>query len=240
MLVRRGRTNGNTLLRSWTVILVYRLTKGEGQHLNQKDPTDYDHVTWVRTKILSRVNQNSCYTYNQFWRIFFGLLLNCTRLLLDSSEQDRSLTYRKHLESLSKKLTAWVGLLRWLAGSKWGSDDKTLCKDTITLIHSLLSIVPCLVSQQAHSPHWQAHTWCPVISDRMPSSYSNWQSFCLSRYYPHWASPKMSYTVSSLKCNGPKAPTLMMINSCSHQLHNNKNLNRGTRLYQLCWNYWKI
>jgi len=30
---------------------------------------------------------------------------------------DRSLTYRQHLESLRKKLTSRVALLRWLAGS---------------------------------------------------------------------------------------------------------------------------
>jgi len=49
---------------------------------------------------------------------------------------DRSLTYRQHLESLSKKLTARVGLLRRLADSKWGSDAKTLRTATLTLIHS--------------------------------------------------------------------------------------------------------
>jgi len=30
---------------------------------------------------------------------------------------DRSLTYRRHLESLHKKLTSRIALLRWLAGS---------------------------------------------------------------------------------------------------------------------------
>jgi len=34
---------------------------------------------------------------------------------------DRSLTYRRHLELLRKKLTSRVALLRQLAGSGWGA-----------------------------------------------------------------------------------------------------------------------
>jgi len=49
---------------------------------------------------------------------------------------DRSLTHRQHLESLSKKLTARVGLLRRLASSKWGSNTKTTRTATLALIHS--------------------------------------------------------------------------------------------------------
>jgi len=39
---------------------------------------------------------------------------------------DRSLTYRRHLESLRKKLTSRVALLRRLAGSGWGAEPTTL------------------------------------------------------------------------------------------------------------------
>jgi len=39
---------------------------------------------------------------------------------------DRSLTYRRHPESLRKKLTPRVALLRWLAGSSWGTGATTL------------------------------------------------------------------------------------------------------------------
>jgi len=49
---------------------------------------------------------------------------------------DRSITYHQHLESLSKKLTSRVGILRQLVGSKWSSDAKTLCTATLALIHS--------------------------------------------------------------------------------------------------------
>ena len=38
---------------------------------------------------------------------------------------DRSLTYRRHLESLCKKLISWVALLRRLAGSGWGAGATT-------------------------------------------------------------------------------------------------------------------
>jgi len=38
---------------------------------------------------------------------------------------------------LSKKLTVRVGLLRRLAGSKWGFDTKTLRTDTLALIQSV-------------------------------------------------------------------------------------------------------
>ena len=47
---------------------------------------------------------------------------------------DRSITYRRHLESLRKKLTSRVALLKRLAGSGWGAGAATL--GTATLVHS--------------------------------------------------------------------------------------------------------
>jgi len=49
---------------------------------------------------------------------------------------DRSLTYRRHLESLRKKLTSRVELLRRLAGSGWGAGATTLRIATLALVHS--------------------------------------------------------------------------------------------------------
>ena len=49
---------------------------------------------------------------------------------------DRSLTYRRHLESLRKKLTSRFALLRRLAGSGWGAGATTLRIATIALVHS--------------------------------------------------------------------------------------------------------
>ena len=49
---------------------------------------------------------------------------------------DRSLTYRQHLESLRKKLTSRVALLRRLAGCGWGAGATTLRTATLALVHS--------------------------------------------------------------------------------------------------------
>ena len=49
---------------------------------------------------------------------------------------DRSLTYRRHLESLCKKLTSRVALLRWLAGSVWGAGATILRTATLALVYS--------------------------------------------------------------------------------------------------------
>jgi len=48
---------------------------------------------------------------------------------------DMSLAYRRHLESLRKKLTSRVALLRRLAGSGWGARATTLRIATLALVH---------------------------------------------------------------------------------------------------------
>ena len=49
---------------------------------------------------------------------------------------DRMLTYRRHLESLRKKLTSRVALLRRLLGSGWGAEATALRTTTLALVHS--------------------------------------------------------------------------------------------------------
>ena len=49
---------------------------------------------------------------------------------------DRSLTYHRHLESLRKKLTSRVALLRQLAGSGWSAGAVTLRTTTLAPVHS--------------------------------------------------------------------------------------------------------
>ena len=49
---------------------------------------------------------------------------------------DRALTFRQHLETLRKKLTTRVGLLRRLAGSRWGTGATTLRTATLALVYS--------------------------------------------------------------------------------------------------------
>ena len=50
---------------------------------------------------------------------------------------DRALTYRDHLETLGKKLSTRVLLLRRLAGSGWGAGAKTLHTAALYLIYSI-------------------------------------------------------------------------------------------------------
>ena len=64
---------------------------------------------------------------------------------------DRSLTYRRHLESLRKKLTTRVGLLRRPAGSSWGAGARTLRITTLALIHSAAEYCAPVWSRSAHT-----------------------------------------------------------------------------------------
>ena len=49
---------------------------------------------------------------------------------------DWSLTHLRQLESLRKKLTSRVALLRWLPGSGWGAGAATLRLAILSLVHS--------------------------------------------------------------------------------------------------------
>jgi len=75
---------------------------------------------------------------------------------------DRSLTYRRHLESLCKKLTSRVALLRRLAGSGWGAGATMLRTATLALVHS---------TAEYYAPVWcrSAHTRLidPTINDTL-------------------------------------------------------------------------
>ena len=58
---------------------------------------------------------------------------------------DRSLMYCRHLESLCKKLTSRVALLRRLPGSGWGAGATILQIATLALVHSTRVLRTCLV-----------------------------------------------------------------------------------------------
>ena len=64
---------------------------------------------------------------------------------------DRALTFRHHLETLRKKLTTRVTLLRRLAGSGWGAGAKTLRTAALSLVYS---------TAEYYAPVWcgSAHT----------------------------------------------------------------------------------
>ena len=64
---------------------------------------------------------------------------------------DRSLTYRRHLESHRKKLTSRIALLRRLAGSGWGAGATTLRIATLALVHSTTEYCAPVWCRSAHT-----------------------------------------------------------------------------------------
>ena len=75
---------------------------------------------------------------------------------------DRSLTYRWHLESLRKKLTSRIALLKRLAGSGWGAGATTLRISTLTLVHLIAEYCPPVWYHSAHT-----RLINPVINDAL-------------------------------------------------------------------------
>jgi len=64
---------------------------------------------------------------------------------------DRSLTYRRHIKSLRKKLTSRVALLRRLAGSGQGAGATTLRIATLVLVHSTAEYCTPVWCRSAHT-----------------------------------------------------------------------------------------
>ena len=64
---------------------------------------------------------------------------------------DRLLAYRRHLESLRKKLTSRVALLRRLAGSGWGARTIMLRIATPALVHSTAEYSTPVWCRSAHT-----------------------------------------------------------------------------------------
>jgi len=75
---------------------------------------------------------------------------------------DRLLTYRRHLESLHKKLTSCVALLRRLAGSGWGAGATKLRAATLALVHSTAEYCAPVWCRSAHT-----HLIDPTINDAL-------------------------------------------------------------------------
>ena len=64
---------------------------------------------------------------------------------------DRSLTYRRHLESLRKKLTSRVAFMRRLVRSGCGSGATTLLIATLALVHSTAEYCAPVWCRSAHT-----------------------------------------------------------------------------------------
>jgi len=84
---------------------------------------------------------------------------------------DRSLTYRRHLESLRKKLTSRVALLKRLACSGWGAGVTTLGTATLALVHSTgLLFGAAVLTDPAMNDAVRIVTGClrPTPADNLP------------------------------------------------------------------------
>ena len=116
---------------------------------------------------------------------------------------DRSLTYRRHLESLRKKLTSRVALLRRLAGSGWGAGATTLRTATLVLVHSTAEYCAPVWCRSAHShlidPRHQRRL---ANSDWMPASSTSGQPSNPRRHSTCWASCQRSHTIARKPCRG--------------------------------------
>jgi len=112
---------------------------------------------------------------------------------------DRLVTYRQHLESLRKKLTSCVELLRRLAGSGWGVGATNVANRHLSLDPFYSGVLhSCLVPQCSHTLHWPCHQRRLANCHWMHSSC--WQSFNSCWHPTCWDSSQRSHTVSRMCC----------------------------------------
>ena len=99
---------------------------------------------------------------------------------------NRSLTYRRHLESLTKKLTSRVALLRQFVGSGWGAGATTLRTSNLALVHS---------TAEYCAPVWccSAYT-CPI--DRSTKPCELWLDACVLQLQATFLSSRASNFMS--------------------------------------------
>ena len=65
--------------------------------------------------------------------------------------QDRTLTYRHHLETLRKKLASRFALIHRLAGTGWGARATTFRMTTLALVYSTAECCAPVLSRTAHT-----------------------------------------------------------------------------------------
>jgi len=115
-------------LQSWKLKLRITKTVSAVFHLNNKE---------AKRELKVNFNNETLPIYSE--PKYLGVML------------DRSLTYRRHLESLRKELTSRVALLRWLAGSGWGAGATTLQTATLALVHSTAEYCAPVWCRGAHT-----------------------------------------------------------------------------------------
>ena len=97
------------------------------------------------------------------------LLPSCPVLMYLWVKLNRSLSYRLHYETLRKKLTTLVALLRRLAGLGWGAESKTLCIAALSLICSTAKYCSPVWCHSAHTRLIDSNAHCHWL----PASNSN-------------------------------------------------------------------
>ena len=147
---------------------------------------------------------------------------------------DRALTFGRHLESMRKKLTTRVGLLRQPLGSSWSTSATILRTATVTLVHSTAEYCApawCRSARFIGSPINDAlaiETGClhPAPTDSLfilagiqPTELRRQKPFCLL------LAAARRQNISSTK------------GLCCHLSGIFGNSNRGTRLFLQRWNY---
>ena len=116
---------------------------------------------------------------------------------------DRSLTYRRHLESLRKKLTSRFALLRLLAGSSWGAGATILRTATLALVHLTAEYCVWCWCRSAYT-----RLFDPAINDalRIVTGYLRRTPAdnlpILAAIQPAKASSQWGHTVSRTPCHG--------------------------------------
>ena len=102
---------------------------------------------------------------------------------------DRSLTYRRHLESLRKKLTSHVAFLKRLAGSGWECWSNNSANGRLSPgAFNCRVLCSCLVSQCSHPAYRPHHQRRFANCHWMPASYTSGQPSNPCRHPTCWAS----------------------------------------------------
>ena len=114
----------------------------------------------------------------------------------------KSLTYRRHIQSLRKNLTSPFALLRRLARPGWGAEATTL--RTIYLALSIQPQTTALLSgaQCSHPPYWPCDQRHLANCDWMPASYTSGQLSYTRRRPTWWASSQRSHANSNMPRHG--------------------------------------
>ena len=107
---------------------------------------------------------------------------------------DRSLTHRRHLKSIRKKLTSRVALLRRLRFWHW--INKVANSHPIPRPSTAEYCAP-VSCRSDHTRHQRRLANC----DWMPASYTSRQPSNPRRHPTRWASPQLSHTISRMPCH---------------------------------------